>query len=275
MKDDRNILHVALIGFGEVGRRFARDLQGAGGVVLSTFDILSDDATTRPEYERAARTLNVTARQDAASACRGADLVISAVTAAKTEAVAEQAAGYLKAGQYFFDINSASPGTKLRASGYFTNGAAYVEGAVMAPVSQPGIRVQILAGGTEAETVAARLNVLGFNIKPVAREIGRASATKLCRSIVIKGMEALLVDCARASRHAGVDGDVFASLAETFPSIDWAALADNMQERVETHGVRRAEEMREAAQMLADFGFNDELARAIADAQDRGAKRNG
>jgi hypothetical protein len=84
-----------------------------------------------------------------------------------------------------------------------------------------------------------------------------------------------LVDCAKASEHAGVQEGVFASLKETFPSIDWPALAEDMKERVATHGIRRSEEMREAGEMLADFGFDAELALAVANAQARGAKRRG
>jgi 3-hydroxyisobutyrate dehydrogenase-like beta-hydroxyacid dehydrogenase len=116
------------------------------------------------------------------------------------------------------------------------------------------------------------LNALGMNLTPVAREYGRASAIKLCRSIVIKGLEALMVDCARATQGWGVEAQVFGSLAETFPSVDWKALAADMGERVARHGLRRAAEMREAAAMLEDMGFDASLMRAVADAQERGAR---
>lgn len=273
---DRNTLRIALIGFGEVGRRFADDMLGHPALALSTYDILREDGAKRGGYERAASERNVEARESARAACEGAHLVVSAVTAANTEKVAAEAAGFLKSRQIFFDINSAAPGTKQRASAHLGKvGADYVEGAVMAPVKKPGIRVPILAGGKRAEETAERLNALGFNIKAISPEIGHASATKLCRSIIIKGLEALLVDCAKASAHAGVQADVFASLHETFPSIDWHALAEDMKERVATHGIRRSEEMREAGEMLSDFGFDPELALAVANAQARGAKPRG
>lgn len=276
MSADNNTLRIALIGFGEVGRRFADDLRGNPALALSTYDILREDAGKRGDYERAAAERKVAAKENAKAACDGAHLVFSAVTAAATEKVAAEAASFLNSGQVFFDINSAAPGTKKRASAHVAKiGADYVEGAVMAPVKKPGIRVSILAGGARAEETAERLNPLGFNIKPISTEIGHASATKLCRSIIIKGLEALLVDCAKASEHAGVQEDVFASLAETFPSIDWPALAEDMKERVATHGKRRAEEMREAGEMLSDFGFDAELALAVANAQARGAKPRG
>lgn len=276
MNANQNALHIALIGFGEVGRRFADDLIGTPGLSLSAFDILRNDDSRRDEYERAAAERKVATGDSAKSACLGAHLVISAVTAAAAEEVAAEAASFLKSGQIFFDVNSAAPSTKRRASAHLLKSKVdYVEGAVMAPVKKPGIRVPILAGGGLAAEVAERLNPLGFQIKPISQEIGHASATKLCRSIIIKGLEALMVDCARASEHFDVKQNVFASLGETFPSIDWHALSEDMKERVATHGKRRSEEMREAGEMLADAGFDAELALAVADAQARGVKRRG
>jgi len=267
-----NTTHIAFIGFGEVGQRFARDLSAVDGVRLSTYDIVFDDRTLSASHAARAAALGVVVAPDPADACRGADIVISAVTADQTGRVAETAAVFLTSRQVFFDVNSASPATKQRAAkAVEAAGAAYIEGAVMAPVLKPGIRVPILAGGPDAERVSEVLNGLGMNVTPVAREHGRASAIKLCRSIVIKGLEALMVDCAAATRHFGVESEVYGSLTGTFPSIDWPALAEDMNERVATHGIRRAAEMREAADMLRESGLEPALAEAVAAAQQRGA----
>jgi 3-hydroxyisobutyrate dehydrogenase-like beta-hydroxyacid dehydrogenase len=184
--------------------------------------------------------------------------------------VAEKALGYLSAHQVLFDLNSASPRTKAGCGeALAARGLAYVEGAVMAPVAEPGIRVSILAGGAQAMDVAERLNPRGMAIRVVSDTIGRASATKLCRSIMIKGIEALIIDSARASAAWGVSEDVFASLGATFPGQDWAQLARLMDSRVARHGIRRAAEMREAAQMLAELGLSPSLSEAIAEAHER------
>jgi len=263
-----------LLAVGEVGQRFASDLMKRDDVVLSAFDIAFGKPGRGTDLEMAARSLAVTGRASAAEAGQGADIVISAVTADQTEAVAEQAAGWLRPGQLFVDVNSASPMTKQRAAGTIgASGAHYVEAAVMAPVRAPGLRVAILAGGSVAEVAAVRLNALGMNLTPVATSYGRASAIKLCRSIVIKGLEALMVDCSAATKHFDVEAEVYASLGASYPSIDWRQLADDMSERVATHGVRRAAEMREASDMVAEIGRNDALLRAVADAQERGAKK--
>ena len=89
-----------------------------------------------------------------------------------------------------------------------------------------------------------------MTINPVSIGIGTASATKLCRSIVIKGMEALMVDFALASERAGVMPAVLASLGASYPGMDWENLAKTMMSRVGQHGIRRAAEMREASLMI-------------------------
>jgi 3-hydroxyisobutyrate dehydrogenase-like beta-hydroxyacid dehydrogenase len=238
-----NTLNISFIGFGELGQRFARDLAARPDVALSAYDIVFDDPAKRDACRAAAASRNVTPSPSLPAVCLGAAIVISAVTADQVEAVAATAAQHLTPGQIFLDVNSASPATKRRA-------AKLVE-----------------ASGAEV------LNAIGMNLSPVAVEHGKASAIKLCRSIMIKGLEALIVDSARASKHWGVEREVYASLTGTFPSIDWPRLADDMAERVATHGRRRAAEMREAADMLAEIDIDPGLARAVSDAHKRGAKQ--
>jgi 3-hydroxyisobutyrate dehydrogenase-like beta-hydroxyacid dehydrogenase len=268
-----NVTSVAFIGFGEVGQTFARALAARDGIRLSAHDILFP----HPAGQRlltCAIELGVRAETSPEAAMTGARFVFSAVTASQAEAVARHAAQHLKPGQIFVDVNSAAPATKQRAAAHvLASGADYIECAVMQPVLKPGLAVPILAGGPRAEDAARILNGFGMNLTPVATAYGRASAMKLCRSIMIKGLEALMVDCAAASEAQDVKDDVFRSLAETFPSIDWPALADNMRERVATHGVRRSAEMFEAGEMLASIGMNPGLANAVAEAQLRGARQ--
>lgn len=266
---------IAFIGYGEVGQLFARQLIADAKASVTAYDIkLAGPESALPLREQASRD-GVRLARSAAEAAEGVELVFSAVTASAAEDVAREAAAYLRPGQILFDINSASPDTKARCAATLAgSGLDYVEGAVMAPVAEPGIKVTILTGGTRAVPLSERLNAFGMNLRPVAETIGRASATKLCRSIMIKGLEALIIDSTRASHHWGVSDDVFASLAETFPSIDWPRLAVTMDARVARHGIRRAAEMREAASMLAEMGMSPDLSEAIADAHERRAQEN-
>ena len=266
----RNSTIIAIIGFGEVGQTFARGLLANGASRIVAYDILFDDPTRREAHQAKAVAAGVVPAASAAAASREARVVISAVTADQAEGVAAQATAYLARDQIFFDVNSASPATKSRAAATVNpTGAQYVEGAIMAAVLGPGLKVPILAGGPAAETAAQILNAFGMNITPVTSEPGRASAMKLCRSIVVKGMEAIVIDCAAAAKRWGVEREVFDSLRGTFPSIDWPVLAESMGERVRTHGIRRAAEMREAAAMLRDLGLDPTIAAATADRHER------
>lgn len=266
---------IAFIGFGEVGQTFSRGLLANGATGIRAYDLLFGGHSGR-RLEDAAQQIGVGCGNSPADACSRASFVFSAVTADRAEEVAIEAANWLRPGQIFVDVNSAAPSTKQRAAqAVQASGADYVEAAVMAPVLKPGLNVAILAGGPKAEAASAALNALGMNLTPVSEQFGRASAMKLCRSIVIKGLEVLMVDCAAACEAWDVKEPVFASLHATFPSIDFQALAADMRERVATHGVRRSAEMREAAEMLAAAGLEPGLASAVADAQQRGARRKG
>ncbi len=266
----RNSTTIAIIGFGEVGQTFARGLLANGANRIVAYDILFDDPARREAHKAKAVAAGVVIAASAAEASREARVVISAITADQVERVAAEAAAYLVRDQIYFDVNSASPATKSRAAATVNpTGAHYVEGAVMAAVLGPGLKVPILAGGLAAEATAEILNKLGMNITPVTTEPGRASAMKLCRSIVMKGMEAIVIDCAAAAQKWGVEREVFDSLRGTFPSLDWAAMAESMNERVRTHGIRRAAEMREAAAMLRDLGLDPTIAVATADRHER------
>ncbi len=259
-------LEIAFIGYGEVGQLFSRQLAAKPGVRVSVYDILYDDPNRGPALKQRALEDLVHAAGSVAEACAMAEIVISAVTADSAVTAAREAAPHLKSRHTFIDLNSVSPATKRNVADQVRpGGAKFVEFAVMAPVSGIGIEVPILSGGATAETISARLNGLGMRITPVSSEIGTASATKLCRSIVIKGMEALMVDFTLASEKAGVMPAVLASLKASYPGMDWENVAKLMMSRVKQHGVRRAAEMREASRMITDLGLDGSLAAAIAE----------
>jgi 3-hydroxyisobutyrate dehydrogenase-like beta-hydroxyacid dehydrogenase len=253
---------IAFLGYGEVGQLFAREF-AASSVAVAAYDIKAD--LSRAPFAETAASDGVRLAASAAEAVEGADIVISAVTADQAVAAARSAAPALRAGQTYVDLNSVSPRTKRAVAAELGRGVDFVEFAVMSPVAGKGIAAPILAGGARAQSLAARLNPLGMRIEAVSAEIGVASATKLCRSIVIKGLEAIMVDLDLAAGKAGVLPAVLASLSASYPGMDWAELAAAMPRRVARHGVRRAAEMREAARMLEELGLDGGFCEAIAE----------
>ncbi|WP_347558341.1 DUF1932 domain-containing protein [Robbsia sp. KACC 23696] len=260
---------IAIIGFGEVGPIFADAWRDRADVTV--FDIkLQDSATREAMVSRIAKT-GARVCDSVAAAVDGARYVLSAVTASQAGAVAVEAARSMRAGQLFLDLNSVSPRVKQGNRDALAQcGADYVEAAVMAPVPPQGIRVPMLLGGARAEEASAFCNTLGMKTETIADEIGLASAVKLCRSIMIKGNEALCVQSMLAASHFGVDARVLKSLAATFPGVGWDdGYEGYLIGRVVEHGQRRSEEMREAAAMLQEMDMDPALANAIADVQQR------
>jgi 3-hydroxyisobutyrate dehydrogenase-like beta-hydroxyacid dehydrogenase len=148
----------------------------------------------------------------------------------------------VKKGAFFLDFNSASPGAKQRAAAIIdAAGGRYVEGAVMTSIPPYRIKVPLLLGGAGADALAPLLSALGFNARVASKELGVSSAVKMCRSIMIKGLEAMTIECFTTARAYGVEDAVLASLKETFPGIDWEKQGAYFFQRAIEHGRRRAE----------------------------------
>jgi 3-hydroxyisobutyrate dehydrogenase-like beta-hydroxyacid dehydrogenase len=255
---------IAFIGFGEAGQTISRGLLGEAKPAIRAYDILfGQPAGAR--LEAAARGLGVSLARDHADAVREADLVFLTVTASSSLQAAASCLPGLKKGQLFLDMNSVSPQRKIETAALVAPaGAAYVDVAVMAPAAPYLHKVPCLIGGPGAAALAPRAAALGMKMELVSPEVGQASAIKMFRSIVVKGMEAILVESMTASSEYGVESHVLASLQETFPGIDWEKLAGYMIERVVSHGKRRAAEMREVAETLEGIGLEPIMAAASA-----------
>jgi 3-hydroxyisobutyrate dehydrogenase-like beta-hydroxyacid dehydrogenase len=122
----------------------------------------------------------------------------------------------------------------------------------------------MVGGGAWAAELALLLAGWGMDAKAVSAQLGVASAIKMCRSVMIKGLEALVIESYATARAYGVEDQVLPTLQETFPSIDWSAQGAYFFSRVVQHGQRRAEEMREAANTVREAGFEPLMAAAIA-----------
>ena len=259
-------MRIALIGYGEVGRILAEDLAPQGHSVAA-YDIKLGGEGGNFLREHAAKH-GIALAQSHASAVQDADLVVSAVTASQAVPVAEAIAPGLAQGACVLDFNSASPGAKIRA-GAIVNaaGGRYVEGAVMTSIPPYRIKVPLLLGGPDAAALQPLLEGLGFAAKVASDQLGVASATKMCRSVMIKGLEAMVIESFTTARHYGVEDAVIASLQETFPGIDWEKQGAYFFQRVIEHGRRRSEEVREVAVTVREVGLVPYSAAGTAERQ--------
>lgn len=267
---NKSISRVAIIGFGEAGGIFAKDL-AKREMHISVFDILFDSHRQRQPMLKKAEVCGVAAARSIKECLYKSELVISAVTASSALEVAKAAARILGKGQLFLDINSVSPGMKRKAAGYIARtGARYIEAAVMSAVPKQRLQVPMLLGGPHAFETAPSLQRIGMNVTPVSGQLGVASAVKMCRSVIVKGLEALVTESLFAARMYGAEDRVLASLAATFPAMGWEdQLPDYLISRVAEHGRRRAVEMCEVAQTLEHVGIEPMMALATARRQEQ------
>ncbi|AIT82006.1 NAD(P)-dependent oxidoreductase [Novosphingobium pentaromativorans] len=240
---------IALIGFGEAGSTFAQGAQWRGNA--RAFDI-------EPSRHDAMDSQGIIACDSLAAALEGAQLVLSLVTADAAARVARAAAPLLGEGALFCDMNSVAPDTKRTAAQAVAEGKGhYVDVAVLAPVEPARMKVPLLVSGAKAPEAQELLGKAGFaNVRTVGEQVGRASAIKLVRSVMVKGLEALTAEMMMAAHAEGVAQEVLASLDASEKSVGWAERADYNLDRMLIHGRRRAAEMQEAAQMLRSLGID-------------------
>jgi 3-hydroxyisobutyrate dehydrogenase-like beta-hydroxyacid dehydrogenase len=266
MQVDTRHWHIGLVGYGEVGRILAEDLRAQGRTV-NAYDVKLGGPQERALRDHAAAQ-GVTLAVSHAELAARADFVVSAVTASQAVPVAQACAPAVTRGAWFLDVNSASPGAKQCAAALIdAAGGRYVEAAVMNSIPPYRIKVPMLLGGAHAAELAPLLATLGFAAKVASDRLGVASATKMCRSVMIKGLEAMVIEAFTTARHYGVEDAVIASLHETFPGMDWERQAAYFFQRVIEHGRRRSEELREVAVTVQEAGLTPWSAAGTAERQ--------
>jgi 3-hydroxyisobutyrate dehydrogenase-like beta-hydroxyacid dehydrogenase len=252
-------LKIGFVGFGEAAYHLAKGLRQPGIESIAAFDINVTDKVG--DRARETETDLVPTNRELAQRC---DIIMSAVTADQALNAAQQNAPHLTSRHIYADLNSVSPGVKQSISrAIAATGASFAEIAMMAPVPPYNQKVPMLAGGDGAPEFVRKLAPFGISAEIVSREVGTAAATKMFRSIMVKGIEALITECVLGATRYNADERVFASLAETFPGIQWKELADYMVGRVVVHGERRAREMEEVAATLREIDVEPIMAEAI------------
>ncbi len=261
-----DVSRIGIVGYGEVGKTFAIGLQPKPGVLsMAAWDLKFVNPSACAAELAHTGQAGVLACASMQALSEASSFILSCVTASNTLAVAQEAAKWIRPGTVFLDLNSASPGTKQAcAASIDAAGAHYVEAGVMTSVPPYGIRVPMLLGGQASQNLCSLLLNWELDASVVSDKIGVASAIKMCRSVMIKGLEALVIESYSTARAYGVEDFMIPTLQETFPSIDWTHQGAYFFSRVVQHGQRRAEEMRESARTVQEAGFEPLMASAIA-----------
>ena len=251
----RNTPRVSFIGFGEAGQAIAAGLRETGIERIAAWDILFPEPSGA-RLKAAGEAIGVRLANSAADAVAETDMIISAVTAASSLEAARSVEPHLTAKPYYLDINSVSPGRKQATAKLLGERARYVDVAVIAPINPARHRTPLLIAGPHAEEISPLLRELQMQLSIVGANIGQAAAIKMIRSVMIKGIEALTVECFLAAARAGVLDEVTVSLKNNYPTLDFTKIAEYNLERMASHGERRAAEMEESAATLRELGLD-------------------
>jgi 3-hydroxyisobutyrate dehydrogenase-like beta-hydroxyacid dehydrogenase len=262
----RNTPLICFIGFGEAGQALASGLREAGVARMAAWDILFPVAEGE-RLRQAGGKIGVRLAASAADAVGGADIVVSAVTASSSLEAAQSVRPHLVGQPYYLDINSVSPGRKQETAKDLGTAAKYVDVAVMAPVHPARHQTPMLLAGAYADAIMPTLGEFDMRVAVAGPEIGAAAAIKMVRSVMIKGMEALTLECFLAATRAGVKEQVMASLSKSFQTLDWDKIIVYNLERMASHGTRRAAEMEEVADTLRELGVAPLMASATVERQ--------
>jgi 3-hydroxyisobutyrate dehydrogenase-like beta-hydroxyacid dehydrogenase len=255
---------IGLIGIGEAGLAVAAGLVDAAQVRVLGHDVrLADPASSDGLREAAARA-GIELVPGPAEVAASSSVVFSFVTARSAETVARATAPHLTPGHLYVDANSAAPDLMLRVARVIeASGARFADAAVMAAVPPHGHRVPILASGGGAPDLVDFAAAVGMQVEVVDGEAGAASCVKMLRSLLVKGVEALILQTGLAAHQFGVFDRVLDSMAD-LAFENWRALADYLLSRTALHGQRRGHELEEVAATLAGLSLDPGLAEAGA-----------
>jgi len=257
---------LGFVGFGEAAYHLTKGLKQAGLGRVVAYDIHTGTPQRGERIKARAGETSTELMESSAALADAADVIISAVTADQAVNAAAQTAPYLTSRHTYADLNSVSPASKERVGEIISgSGARFVEIAVMSAIPPYLHKAPMLLGGAAAPEFQAIFARYGMRMEVVSTDrIGRAIAVKMCRSVVYKGLEAILFECVLGASKYGAEERVFQSLDESFPGIKWKALADYMIGRVVVHGERRAREMDEVAATLRELEVEPMMATATS-----------
>jgi 3-hydroxyisobutyrate dehydrogenase-like beta-hydroxyacid dehydrogenase len=221
---------LCVIGFGEAGQAIAAGLREAGVERISAWDILFPQAEGE-RLKQAGAQMGAWLAASAAEAVQGADMIISAVTAASSLEAAKSVKDHLAGNPYYLDINSVSPGRKRETQDHLDGAARYVDVAVLAPIHPARHQTPMLIAGEHAAAVEPVLQALTMKVNVAGPRIGAAAAIKMVRSVMIKGIEALTLECFLAAQRAGVVDEVALSMRNNYPALEMGAVGKDERVR--------------------------------------------
>jgi 3-hydroxyisobutyrate dehydrogenase-like beta-hydroxyacid dehydrogenase len=243
-------MHIAVLGLGEAGSIFANELS-AMGFIVSGWDPLPK----RSLHEK------VRFAKSNADAAKDADIVFSVNISSVSEEIAKEVLPVLNTGKIYAEMNTSSPQKKITVYEILKpSGVQYVDLAIMAPVPPKGIKTPFLLSGPGAKLMKEKLEQFNLNMEVLSENAGDASTKKLLRSIVYKGVAAVICEATEAGKAFGLEKYIREQIASVIGGND--ELIERFIEGSYTHAERRIQEMEAVVSMLQEKNIEPLLSTA-------------
>ena len=255
-------MKIGFIGFGEAAYNITSGLIGEGlsGVLAydKYWDVDHRGELIRSRAEETGTVL-LPSLQKLVESC---DMVISAVSADKAVELAKGALPFLRSEKLYVDVNASSPMTKEEINSLIAGSARFVDCAIMGPVPPYKHKVPMLVCGDGAELFARTMGPYKMNISVMNAPAGGASASKMFRSIFLKGFVMLMMETLMAARKYGIEDDILSSINTTIGTGSFLENVNGLVTRGVIHSERREHEMEEVIATLDALHLDGIMSRA-------------
>jgi 3-hydroxyisobutyrate dehydrogenase-like beta-hydroxyacid dehydrogenase len=265
-------IRLGLIGYGEVGSGIGSGLRKAGLEHVVAYDVAAFEGTFSALIQKRAADAGVRLVRTPKELAHEADVIIVAVPGSECIEAAKAFAGVLDAHHVYVDIGSATPRVKRTVGDVLApNGTQVADGGIMGSPLNDGYRILIKGSGPAAPAFADALVPWGMRFDILSDVLGAGSGIKIIRSVVMKGMEALFIECALGASRQGIEDDVFASIAEFMDARPFMETVKFLLRTDVIHAGRRAEEAAMSAEALEEVGIEPVMTRSTSAVLQRSA----
>jgi 3-hydroxyisobutyrate dehydrogenase-like beta-hydroxyacid dehydrogenase len=248
---------LGLLGFGEAAGRLAKDFSQAGFTNILGYSRSGAKAQPGDPVHQRAQAAGVTLVKTVGTLAKKSDIIIVLTPGKSALPALKKIRKYLRPDHLYVDASSNSAHNMEQAAALIGDSAKFVDASIMGPVDLMGIKVPFAASGPNAAAFRDLMVPYGMVINVVGSNPGDASAMKLIRSVLMKGLAALLLETMEAARRRNILDEVIEDSSVTFNDIPFQKIIRRYIGGTAVHCERRIHEMKECLELLHEMGSSD------------------
>lgn len=255
-------IRLGLLGYGEAAARLARDFSQAGFSDITAYSRSGAKAQPGDPLHQRAQAVGVKLVKTVGTLAKKSDIIIALTPGKAALPALKKIRKYLRPDHLYIDASSNSAHNMEQAAALVGDAAKFVDASIMGPVDIMGLKVPFVASGRHAAEFRDRMTPHGMVINVVGSNPGDASAMKLIRSVLMKGLAMLLLETMEAAQRRNILDAVIEDSSVTFNEIPFQKIIKRYVGGTAVHCERRIHEMKECLELLHDMGSTDRATKA-------------